>query len=321
MEMNLNSSMLRFRLLLLCLLPGLLCLAGCERSRALGTPKAVPVREDGVIELHLMSFNVRYENTEDIESRSWRRRIAGAVRMIRRQRPDVIGVQEALHGQAADLWASLPDYEFFGVGRDDGGRAGEYSGIFYRRDRFQPDAADCGTFWLSDTPGQIGSKTWGNEIPRVAAWVRLVDRATGRGFYVFNTHWDHKNQSSRERSALLIARRIDGRRHAEEPVALVGDFNSTEANPGLVYLRGGKASLAGKEQVWGNGLLDTYQALHPAEKKRRTLHFWSDSREGLLKVDHILVSRGAKITESEIVSGDRPMVSDHFPVTARVRFP
>ena len=34
--------------------------------------------------------------------------------MIRDETPDVIGVQEARHGQAADLWASLPDYEFFG---------------------------------------------------------------------------------------------------------------------------------------------------------------------------------------------------------------
>src|SRR6478735_2020558 len=131
--------MLKFRFLWLCWLPAWLCLAGCERSRALGAPKAVAVREDGAIALNLMSFNVRYENTEDIESRSWRRRIAGSVRMIHRQRPDVIGVQEALHGQAADLWASLPDYEFFGVGRDDGRKMGEYSGIFYLRDRFQPD--------------------------------------------------------------------------------------------------------------------------------------------------------------------------------------
>jgi endonuclease/exonuclease/phosphatase family metal-dependent hydrolase len=61
--------------------------------------------------------------------------------------------------------------------------------------------------------------------------------------------------------------------------------------------------------------------LHAGEKNRRTLHFWSDSREGLIKVDHILVSRGAEIGAAEIVSGDQPMVSDHFPVIARVKFP
>ena len=176
---------------------------------------------------------------------------------------------------------SLPDYEFSGVGRDDGRRAGEYSGIFYQRDRFLLDDADCGTFWLSDTPERVGSKSWGNEIPRVAAWVRLMDRATGRRFYVFNTHWDHRNQPSRERAALLIAGRIDSRKHADEPVALIGDFNSMESNPGLIYLTGGRGAVAGSQQAWPNGLLDTYQSQHPAEKNRRTLHFWSGRRDGL----------------------------------------
>lgn len=307
------------------LLPGLLLLVvgsgSCGRSRKLHTPKPVPLRQDGAVELKLMSFNVRYENQEDRDSRAWRQRVIGSVRMISREKPDVFGVQEALHGQAADLWASLPDYEFFGVGRDDGKRAGEYSGIFYLRDRFAPDAADCGTFWLSDTPERVGSKTWGNEIPRVAAWVRLIDLATGRGFYVFNTHWDHRNQPSRERAALLIAKRIDARMHAGEPVALLGDFNSVETNPGLVYLTGQRVKVAGSEQTWGNGLINAYQSLHSAEKNRRTLHFWSDSREGSLKVDHILVSRGTKAEAAEIISQDQPMVSDHFPVSAKVILP
>jgi len=298
----------------------MVCLSGCERRRVTEAPKAVPLREDGALELRLMSFNVRYENPGDRDTRSWRQRVVGSVRMIRREKPDIIGIQEALHGQAADLWASLPDYEFFGVGRDDGKIAGEYAGIFYQRDRFEPDTSDCGTFWLSDSPEKAGSKSWGNEIPRVAAWLRLVDRATGRGFYVWNTHWDHRNQPSRERAALLIGRRIDARKHADEPVALIGDFNSMENNPGLVYLTGRSGALAGSTKVWANGLMDTYQLLHATEKNRRTLHFWSGRRDGL-KVDHILVSRGAKITSSEIISQDKPEVSDHFPVTARVVFP
>jgi endonuclease/exonuclease/phosphatase family metal-dependent hydrolase len=313
---------MKCRLFCLCLLPGLVSLAGCQRSGGDEPLEAVEVREDGAVDLRLMSFNVRYESPDDLGTRSWGQRIAGAVKMIRRERSDIIGVQEALHGQAADLWASLPEFGFFGVGRDDGFKTGEYSGIFYRKDRFKADPADCGTFWLSDTPERIGSRTWGNEIPRVAAWLRLIDLDTGRrGFYVFNTHWDHKNQPSRERAALLIAQRIDARKHAEEPVALIGDFNSIESNPGLIYLRGAGATVAGSSQVWPNGLLDTYQALHASEKNRRTLHLWRNHREGMAKIDHILVSRGAKIEEAGIVTGDQPMISDHFPVTARVLFP
>ena len=311
---------MRFYLLSLCLL-GMLVSTSCRKPRIIGPPKAIPVRLDGALELSLMSFNVRYETPEDRGLHAWRERIAGATRMIRRQSPDCIGVQEALHGQVADLWASLPDYEFFGVGRDDGGTEGEYSGIFYRRDRFRLDPAEGGTFWLSDTPEKSGSMTWGNEIPRVVVWIRLIDLATGRGFYVFNTHWDHRNQRSRELASLLIAERIDTRNHPTEPVAMIGDFNSNEANPGLIYLLGKRIQIAGIERGWANGLLDTYQALHGDEPNRRTLHFWKGNREGVAKVDHILVSRGAEIIDSAIISEDLPVVSDHFPVTARVRFP
>jgi len=313
--------MLKASYLFLICLPLIASLTSCRRERVSGPPKAVAVREDGAIKLTLMSFNVRYENDEDWGGRSWRQRVPGAVHMIRRENPDIIGVQEALHGQAADLWASMPNHEFVGVGRDDGLRSGEYSGVFYRKDRFRPDADDQGTFWLSDTPAEPGSHTWGNEIPRVAAWVRLVDLATQRGFYVFNTHWDHRNQPSRERAALLIAQRIDGRKHPDEPVVLLGDFNSIESNSGIVYLTGEIEVVAGKSQSWPNGLIDVYQAMHPGERNRRTLHFWKDSREGELKVDHILVSQGARIQQAEIISSDKPMVSDHFPVTAKVIFP
>ena len=299
----------------------LACSVSCRRSRELGPPKAVPVARDGKLELRLMSFNVRYENPEDSGSRAWRQRIVGAVRMIREEAPDVFGVQEALHGQAADLWASLPDYEFVGVGRDDGKKAGEYAGIFYRRDRFEADPSDGGTFWLSDTPEKPGSKSWGNHIPRAVAWLRLVDRSTQRGFYVFNTHWDHKHQGSREQAALLLARRIDARKFPGLPVVVLGDFNAVERNPGVSYLSGNRVPLAGRDEAWNYRLIDTFQALHPSEPARTTLHFWKGTRAGSLKVDHILVSEGAAILAAEIRDHDQPMVSDHFPVTARVVFP
>jgi endonuclease/exonuclease/phosphatase family metal-dependent hydrolase len=296
-------------------------LSGCQRNRALGPPKTVAVAADGRMELRLMSFNVRYETPEDPGARAWRQRVIGVVSMIREEIPDVIGVQEALHGQAADLWASLPDYEFFGVGRDDGSRAGEYAGIFFRRDRFEQDQSDSGTFWLSDVPEQPGSKTWGNGIPRVASWIRLTDRATQRGFYVFNTHWDHRHQGSREKAALLLADRITKRRFPDQPVVLLGDFNAVDTNPGLVYLTGRRVSVAGREQASGSRMIDVFQALNAGARERTTLHFWKGSRAGLLKVDHILVSEGAQVITSRIRDDDKPMISDHFPVTARVVFP
>lgn len=312
--------MMKIAWILVTPLMGLLLLASCKREQVLGPPKAVPVEESGALELNLMTFNVRYENPGDPGTRAWQHRVVGSVRMIHEEKPDIIGVQEAMHGQVADLWASLPEYEFAGDGRDDGKRKGEYSGIFFRRDRFQMDSADAGTFWLSDTPAQPGSKSWGNEIPRIATWIRLTDRATQRGFYVFNTHWDHRNQPSREKAAILISRKIDERRHKDMPVIITGDFNAVEGNAAVAYLRGESVELAGEKRRWNDGLIETYQALHPSDPERSSMHFWRPQPLRGIKVDHIFVSRGAEVLEAGIRRHDQPEVSDHYPVTAKVRF-
>jgi len=296
--------------------------AACRKKPAVAvSPPPVPVRTDGVIDLRMATFNIRYENDGDRDFRSWRLRIVPAVKAIRSMRPDVFGVQEALHGQVADLRASLPDFDFHGIGRDDGKKEGEYSGIFYRSDRFDADVTDAGTFWLSDTPEVPGSKTWGNDVTRIATWIRLVDRSTGRGFYVFNTHWDHKNQPSREKAALLLAKRIDDRRKQSEPVVLLGDFNAVEGNAAVAYLRGKPVTLAGQKQTWTHGLVDAFDTLYPAKGNRTTLHFWSGKRDGDRNVDHILVSPGAKLIAADIFTGKAPWPSDHFPVTAQIVFP
>ncbi|WP_193211623.1 endonuclease/exonuclease/phosphatase family protein [Luteolibacter marinus] len=305
------------RIAVLFLLLGLL--SSCRRT---ALPKAVPIAEDGALSLTLATFNVRYENPEEGDWRAWPNRIDRVVRSMRTIDPDLFGVQEARHGQAADLRASLPDYDFHGVGRDDGKREGEYAAIFFRRDRFEK--LDGGTFWLSDHPEKAGSMTWGNSFPRVASWLRLADRASGQNFHVFNTHWDHRNQFSREMAAPLLAERIDARVAADEPVILLGDFNATEGNPAVDYFTGKSVTLAGKPRTpWKHALIDTYQALHPGVKNRRTLHFWEGHRSGWAKVDHILVSRGAHIEAADIrVEASRQLQpSDHFPVWAKVRWP
>lgn len=313
-----QSGQMRIRTALL-ILP--LLLAGCERRQVLPPPKAVAIREDGVIALQLATFNIRYEDERLTGPRAWRERLRPAVNTLRRINPDIFGVQEALHGQVADLRASMTDYDFHGVGRDDGKRTGEYAGIFFKRDAFIPVAGDAGTFWLSDTPEVVGSMTWGNEFPRVAAWIRLTDRASGRNFYVFNTHFDHRNQASREHAASLLAQRIDQRQHPEDPVVLLGDFNANEGNAAVAYLRGQKSTLFGKPAVWKNGLMDPYELLNQGRTERTTLHLWRGVGSPIGKVDHILVSAGARVTSAAIVTDREPFPSDHFPVAVRIEFP
>ena len=94
-----------------------------------------------------------------------------------------------------------------------------------------------------------------------------------------------------------------------------------EGNPALTYLAGKSVTVAGSGRRWNNGLIDTYQLLHPSEKKQVSLHLWDGNVGRGWKVDHILAGKGAKVMESAVVMDAMPFSSDHFPVTARVVCP
>src|SRR5215213_3365554 len=113
-------------------------------------------------DLKVMSFNVRFAkpgHSEAAAENNWQDathpRRERAVRIIREASPDLLGVQEAREQQLTDLQAAFPEFEFYGVGRDDGKTGGEFSGIFYRKDRFT--RKNAGSFWLSDRPEEPGT--------------------------------------------------------------------------------------------------------------------------------------------------------------------
>ena len=84
--------------------------------------------------IRVMSFNVRCVVEAD-GLNQWKNRKDYAVSLVRFYNPDIWGSQEDTHQQMLDLQAGLPDYDYLGVGRSDGKTGGEYSPIFYRRDR------------------------------------------------------------------------------------------------------------------------------------------------------------------------------------------
>jgi hypothetical protein len=91
---------------------------------------------------------------------------------------------------------ALPGYAHVGVGRDDGKTAGEYSPIFYNRKTWKLDPKEHGTYWFSDTPGVVASRSWGNSHNRICTWARLIRTAApgkGTAIYVYNTHWDPRS--------------------------------------------------------------------------------------------------------------------------------
>jgi endonuclease/exonuclease/phosphatase family metal-dependent hydrolase len=273
---------------------------------ALASPRSPVPQEDaghlGSDPLVTMSFNIRYGTARDGDD-AWPLRREQAIDVVRDFAPAVLGLQEALRFQIDEILEALPHYGEVGVGRDDGVDAGEHSSILYDPRRLE--LLDGGTFWLSDTPEVPGSMSWGNRVTRIAVWAHLHDRATDRGFRVFNTHWDHESQPARERSARLILERIAQAAGPDDPVILMGDFNAGERNPAFRALL--------------DGFVDTYRAIHPPAEGEQvgTFHAFTGEPAGE-KIDAILVSPHWRTLDARIVRSHRNgrYPSDHFPVTA-----
>lgn len=73
--------------------------------------------------IRALTFNIRYDNPGDGEN-GWKHRRDGVARLIQDQKIDIAGLQEVVVNQLDDLRERLTEYEFLGVGRDDGKRKG-----------------------------------------------------------------------------------------------------------------------------------------------------------------------------------------------------
>jgi endonuclease/exonuclease/phosphatase family metal-dependent hydrolase len=272
--------------------------------------------------LRVMSFNVRYsygKPQEKAPENDWNDvrfpRRERVIRLIRQCTPDVLGVQEARHLQIVDLQEALPEYDFYGVGRDDGKTEGEFAGVFYRKQRFS--RKDAGTFWLSSTPEQPGTSFYlaPNAVPRLASWIRLLDQQTNRELLVLNTHWDHVSEAARRQSATLIRKRLAALA-PDLPAIVLGDLNTPEDSPAFHEL-----------VMTGNPgertLIDSYRTVHPqSSPDEATFHDWKGTTAGS-RIDFILHTDDFRATAADIVrlSYDGLWPSDHYPVTATLELP
>lgn len=254
--------------------------------------------------LKVMTFNIRYGTANDGENH-WDKRKDFLVDVVRTESADVIGVQEALYGQLAYILKALPGYAMVGVGRDDGIRAGEYSAILYRTATLSMNRSD--TFWFSETPARVASKSWGNTITRICTWAQFT-LPDGQPFYVYNVHLDHQSQPSREQSVGLLRARIEAR-DPKAPVIVTGDFNAGEKNAAVT------AMLA------GGVFRDTFRVTQPDAAPVGTFSGFKAGQVQGEKIDYVFATEEWEVADAAIVrtARDGRYPSDHFPVTATLR--
>ncbi len=243
----------------------------------------------------VMSFNIRYGDAADGPDR-WELRRDGVVDRVKAPQPMVFGVQEALGYQVEFIAERFPDYEWVGVGRDDGKMKGELSAIFVRKGLRVVDRS--GTRWISPTPEVAGSLGGDATLPRVFTWV--VVRVEGKEILVINTHWDHRSESARLLGAEQISAFADN--HSGMRTVLMGDFNcELNSAPVRKLIEVGFNPLGIQ-----SGPKFTFNAFNP------------DATSGGL-IDHFfyrgaLSSEGVVVDDSKMHNGRFP--SDHFPVVA-----
>ena len=250
------------------------------------------------IDVKIISYNIR-TLARDGEN-SWQFRKHATKNMVEQHKPDAFGLQEAMLPHMQYIDSVCPQYARVGVGRSDGKNGGEFSCIYYNKERF--DLLDSGTFWLSETPDQV-SRGWDAALPRIVTWAKLRDKATKRKFFYFNTHFDHIGKSARVESSKLIVEKIREIAGKKATVVLTGDFNIESENEAL-------------QPLYDN--MNAARRCAPVTDNKGTYNGW-----GLIKrytvIDHIFYcGRKVKCNSFRTLDGDfgAKFISDHFPIEA-----
>ncbi len=257
-------------------------------------------------EIKVMSYNIRLDVKSDGENQ-WDKRKEKVAALMNYYEADFIGGQEVQHHQLQFLLNNLNGYAHIGVGRDDGKEMGEYSCIFYKKEKYTVEQQ--GTFWLSATPDTV-SMGWDAVCNRVCTYGLFKDKKTKKRFWVFNTHFDHIGVTARIESAKLITNKIEQlKKQNNYPVILTGDFNSKPTEAPAQYITSLMNNARTISETPAYGPADTWNAFQFDKKPENCIDYIFVSKE-----DKIKVKKFATITDSY----DKKYPSDHFPILATI---
>lgn len=253
----------------------------------------------------VMTYNIRCGHCDDNNSNNWENRKEMLLSVIKKNNPDILGLQEAISMQISYLKENLPGYNYYGMGREENG-TGEGCYIFYKKSLFTIDTLNSGTKWYSSTPDIPGSNDMGDLYKRIVTFARFKSIATNRYFYHFNTHLTYLD-SIQVRYVDFLSKIIKDRKYSE-PFVLTGDFNADELSPAIKKL---------KENFLSENIVDSYRVMNP-NGAISTFNYFTGKTDGR-KIDYIFIEKDKFKTisascDSTQVNGKYP--SDHNSVNA-----
>ena len=258
-------------------------------------------------EIKVMSYNIRLDVKSDGENQ-WDKRKDKVAGLMNYYEADFIGGQEVQHHQLQYLIQNLTGYAHIGVGRDDGKEAGEYSCIFYKKEKYTVEQQH--TFWLSATPDTV-SMGWDAVCNRVCTYGLFKDKKTKQKFWVFNTHFDHIGVTARLSSAKMIIAKIEEvNKDKKYPVIVTGDFNSKPTEAPAQYISSYLQNARTISEQPAYGPADTWNAFQFDKKPENCIDYIFVAKDEKVKV-----KKFATITDSY----DKKYPSDHFPIMATIQ--
>lgn len=260
----------------------------------------------------VMTFNIRLDIPSDGEN-IWSKRKASFVSMIKFHKADLVGLQEAQKHQIDYIQKQLPEYSWFGIGRDDGKNGGEFTAVFYRKERF--DTLETSTFWCSETPEHPGLG-WDAAYQRITTYGKFRDKSTEKTFYLFNTHLDNEGKIARLESAKLIKRKME-MICGNLPVIFTGDFNSfPDSSPYKVITSNSDSSSS--IQLFDSQSISQTKHHGPSG----TFTGFNMNAKPLKPIDFIFVRKGISVLSHGTLSDsfDGFLPSDHYAVVADIIF-
>ena len=268
-----------------------------------GAKKSEPTR------LRLCSFNIRIKANEDVPiGASWETRRDRACQYILDNNIDIVCFQEVTTEMLPDIVERLPQFGHREQGRMGNPKNDEMTPVFYRKDKYEELAH--GTFWYSETPDSVGSKSWDAYFPRVATWIKLRDKQTKQIFVATSTHFDHRGQVARRESGRMLPgmlQKIAGK----YPAFVAGDFNTTRGSDAY-------SAIVGNPYV----LRDAYFMSPKHTGVRYTVHCYSTILpKDAPTIDFMFLSKHFQVlqTHYEPDIPDAPL-SDHNPIWADLEF-
>ena len=252
----------------------------------------------------IMSYNIRYDNAWDVEN-SWKIRKNKVRQLLIQYAPSIIGIQEGLLSQVQYLDSCLTDYNYVGVGREDGKEQGEYCAIYFDTTRYS--VLNHSTFWLSETPDII-SIGWDAALERICTYGLFKDRKTSEEFWVFNTHFDHMGTSAREQSSGMILKMIKKINRQSLPLILMGDFNSIPDSPPINKI---KTDLSDALQI----------SLEELQGPRGTFNGFNVDMPIEKRIDYIFTEKFKVLSYIHINDrlNNNRHISDHLPVMVKIQ--